>query len=479
MTARPPRDWIQISVTALPGLAAVIALIFTSLAIRATGTQLQIAEQGQITDRYNAAITNLGSPSVDVRLGGIYALQRIMQDSPRDQPTVIAVLCAFVRDHASTATANPPATPQTSSATSQPSTDVQAALTVVVTRNTAHDGSTTVVDFTRADLSGADLTGAGLSGADLTSADLSGADLTGANLSGANLTDVDFSGASLSSADLTGASFYGAHLIGANLNGANLNGANLNGADLSDADLTEALLVGTDLADADITDANLTRVNLTRADLTRAEIVNVDLSGAALSGADLSRADLSDANLSGANLSAGYDSGEYLSGADLSGAYLSGADLTNANLDGANLDGANLADTRGLRIGTPRPPTGSTPAASATKNLCLLSGASRQNGYLISGSSLAGSGMAACRHYPGQDQGDTGEHSHSDVQITRRGARWAIGPRAARLHLGAGGPGMSTGAGPVPVPVSTAQDDAPPARWADGRRTLVRAPASL
>jgi hypothetical protein len=96
-TGRPPRDWIQISITALPGLAAVIALIFTSLAVRATNAQLQITEQGQITDRYNAAITNLGSPSIDVRLGGIYALQRIMQDSRRDQPTIVAVLCAFVR----------------------------------------------------------------------------------------------------------------------------------------------------------------------------------------------------------------------------------------------------------------------------------------------------------------------------------------------------------------------------------------------
>ena len=105
-SARQPRDWIQISVTALPGLAAVIALIFTSLAIRATGSpSSRSPEQGQITDRYNAAITNLGSPSVDVRLGGIYALQRIMQDSPRDQPTVVAVLCAFVRDHAHAATA--------------------------------------------------------------------------------------------------------------------------------------------------------------------------------------------------------------------------------------------------------------------------------------------------------------------------------------------------------------------------------------
>ena len=91
---------MQVTVTALPGLAAVIALMFSYLAVKATGTQLQITEQGQITDRYNAAITNLGSASTDTRLGCIYALQRIMQDSPRDQPTIIAVLCAYVRDHA-------------------------------------------------------------------------------------------------------------------------------------------------------------------------------------------------------------------------------------------------------------------------------------------------------------------------------------------------------------------------------------------
>ena len=160
--------------------------------LQETRQQLQIAEQGQITDRYNAAVTNLGSPSVDVRLGGIYALQRIMQDSPRDQPTVVAVLCAFVRDHANAATAKssrPSAPPYTSPVPSLPPTDIQAALTVVGTRSIAYDGSITVVDFTRADLSGADLTGANLTGADLTGADLTGADLTGADLHGAVLTE--------------------------------------------------------------------------------------------------------------------------------------------------------------------------------------------------------------------------------------------------------------------------------------------------
>jgi len=33
------------------------------------------------------------------------------------------------------------------------------------------------------------------------------------------------------------------------------------------------------------------------------------------------------------------------------------------------------------------------------------------------------------------------------VRVSKRGLRWAIGPRAARVHVGAGGPGVSTGAG--------------------------------
>ena len=116
--------------------------MFTGVSLQATNAQLQIAEQGQITDRYNAAITNLGAPSVDVRLGGIYALQRIMQDSPRDQPTIVAVLCAFVRDNAKAATVSGGSRQATTSAGVP--TDIQAALTVVITRDKAADNHTTV-----------------------------------------------------------------------------------------------------------------------------------------------------------------------------------------------------------------------------------------------------------------------------------------------------------------------------------------------
>ena len=254
---RPQRDWIAITVAALPGLVALIALVFAYLSIRATNDQLQIAEQGLITDRYNAAITNLGSASTDVQLGGIYACpQRLMQDSPRDQPTIVAVLCAFVRDHApeTAAGGNP----------NGPPTDIQAALTVVTTRNTANDSSTTLVD-----LSDTQLTGARLSHADLSDADLSHADLSDADLSHADLSDADLFIAHLNDADLTGADLAGAGLSAAALNGAALDGAHLTGADLT----------GTFLDGADLTGANFTRATLTCADFTGAKLTGTNLTG--------------------------------------------------------------------------------------------------------------------------------------------------------------------------------------------------------
>jgi hypothetical protein len=34
------------------------------------------------------------------------------------------------------------------------------------------------------------------------------------------------------------------------------------------------------------------------------------------------------------------------------------------------------------------------------------------------------------------------------VRVTRRAARWGLGPRGARVHFSAGGAGVPTGAGP-------------------------------
>jgi hypothetical protein len=66
----------------------------------ASSKQLERTREGQITDRYTKAVDQLGSQHLDVRLGGIYALERIARDSPDDRATIEEVLTAYVRGHA-------------------------------------------------------------------------------------------------------------------------------------------------------------------------------------------------------------------------------------------------------------------------------------------------------------------------------------------------------------------------------------------
>ena len=50
---------------------------------------LEVTEQGQVTDRYTKAVGQLGKESSPVRVGGVYALERIGHDSSRDRTTII------------------------------------------------------------------------------------------------------------------------------------------------------------------------------------------------------------------------------------------------------------------------------------------------------------------------------------------------------------------------------------------------------
>jgi hypothetical protein len=275
----------------LAGLAALGALgtfwssartqRFTAETLRISEKNFQLTERGHLTDRYAKAIEQLGSENLDVRLGGIYAVEQIATDSPRDrdQATIVEVLSAFVRVHSdplyqykASLPKDAPAEPaeqQREKATEyiaelkRPSVDVQAAVTVL--------GRLPLRPrVQRADLTGAYLAGAELHGVNLIGGDLRGANLTEADLRGANLTEADLRGADLTQADLSEA----------NLTQADLSGADLTQADLSEANLTETQVV----------EANLTQANLVKADLTNADLAGADLTKARLFGLDLTRA---------------------------------------------------------------------------------------------------------------------------------------------------------------------------------------------
>lgn len=244
--ARPRRDWVAWVgvITAL--IAALGALAFNAISVMSTNQQIDVSRQGQLTDRYTAAVGQLGSDSVDVRLGGIYALERLMKDSPADQPTIVEVLAAFVRDNAGKRVAaipTPTATPDLVSIAAQRPADILAALTVLGRRDRRHDAPGKRVDLSLTNLAGLDL---------------NQVSLVNANLAAANLR-----GTRLAAADLTGAELFGADLSDAYLDSAHLDCASLQYANLTRADLSYAHMTATGLEGADLTGANLSSTDLT------------------------------------------------------------------------------------------------------------------------------------------------------------------------------------------------------------------------
>lgn len=251
----PADRWtrIQQAVGTLAALGTLAVIVFTWLSLQQVDNEHALTREGQVTDRYNAAVGNIGEKSLEVRLGGIYALQRIMEDSPRDQPAIVNVLSTYIRSHA-----KKPKIPADAS-NQEPASDVQAALTALGHRDRTHDGTAKV-----------DLTGANLTGANLNGAELNGAYLNGANLTDATLTNAELNGADLTYADLTYAYLNDAELNDANLQDANLTNATLTNAELNDADLRDAELPGANLTGADMTDADMEDANLKDANLTDA-----------------------------------------------------------------------------------------------------------------------------------------------------------------------------------------------------------------
>ena len=256
-------------------------------------------------------------PNLEVRLGAIYALERIAQDSERDHIPIMETLCAYIRENApasgapdhglgdwedwpeDTETPPPDRTRQKremwlmmlsewADALPAPRVDVQAALSVIGRRGEeriAHERRQRRDAGDRGPGFRLDLRGVNLQRADLTGLDLARALLNGTRLDAANLLDARFEGADLREARLEAAHIMVARLEGADLRGARVGGADLMGASLEGADLREARLEG----------AKLGWAQLKRADLREARLEGASLMQTQLEGANLRSADFTDA----------------------------------------------------------------------------------------------------------------------------------------------------------------------------------------
>jgi hypothetical protein len=223
----------------------------------AANKNANVANQKHITERFAKAMEQLGSEKIEVKLGAIYTLEGIAEDSEKDQWTIMEILTAFVRKNAPIKEEDHLQYQDQENIQKLPKLglDIQACLTII--------GDRKYPDPLYKRL-------------DLTDVNISKANLTEANLKKANLIKVNLIGA-----DLIGANLSGAYLIGANLSGANLFIANLTGADLSKADLTGAYLRQADLSKADLTGAYRFEPDL----ITKVQLTEADLAGAILKGA--------------------------------------------------------------------------------------------------------------------------------------------------------------------------------------------------
>jgi pentapeptide repeat protein len=203
-------------VQALGGTALLIGLFFTWRSIRATERNLQITQQtaasnlvvamdGHLTERFTRAIEHLGSDQLAVQLGAIYTLEQIAWPPAGDAPAflrnrwpIMEILNAYVRAHASW----PPTTSElTTGVLPKPRPEIQAILTVLGRRSKPYGSPHAYL-------------GIGGQPPNLRSTDLRGADLSEARFEEALLREAHLEHANLWTAHLEKAELIQAHLGG-------------------------------------------------------------------------------------------------------------------------------------------------------------------------------------------------------------------------------------------------------------------------
>lgn len=366
-----------------------------------------LQEQGHITDRINTAVEGLGAektvklagedektaPNLEVRIGAIYALERIAQDSNRDHVQIMEILCAYVRQNAPVPAEDDwPELEMKESEDDRPleadwderlgtfrkeqdekkatlklREDIQTALTVIGRRSTRQRrleaGRGVEAEFPF-DLPCPEYDGPDVdhdpAALDAYQKELDAwreklvayqgyrLDLRGADLRGVDLHQLDLKGAKLDGAYLQGSDLRQAQLQGAVLTGARLQGADLTEARLQGADLWKAWLQGADLGEALVQGAALAKARLHGAYLWGAQLQCASLEFARLQGATLGRSGLQGANLPNASLQGASFSELRMTERQVENGHLHTDHFAGPRFQGANLANAKLSNIKGF-----------------------------------------------------------------------------------------------------------------------------------
>jgi hypothetical protein len=220
------------------GIVIVAGGIATWVNVTISRRRHDLDRAGQIAEQFSRAVSQLDGTQEAVRIGGIYALERIAVDSARDIDSVADVLCAIIRHRA-----------RKTAGHSRRRRSVRDPIEYLRHRNPEAQVALTVLgrmprEGTRLPLS---LYDSDLRRADLRSANMSEARLSGSNLAYSLMNDALFVNARMLGFDLSGADarradFRNAALIRATLVDTDFSNADLSGADLSNATIRKVRL---------------------------------------------------------------------------------------------------------------------------------------------------------------------------------------------------------------------------------------------
>lgn len=269
-------------------MAQIIGGAFFIFGLIFTYNTLELNREGQVTERYAKAVELLGHKDLSVRLGGLYALERIAIDSPKDHSTIMEILSAYIREKSKEYREQnknqPPSKKKINVNEIDNLADISAAAFIIDRRGIQNETEGQPFDWEGAIIRNLDLENMILRNSDFRNADLSYCDLVKADLYKGYFYKTDLSYTNLSKTDLRYSNMTSAILIEANLDEAKLNGVNF----------TDAILEKTSLANANFENAILINANLKYADLsyssfTAANFNNANIEGAILYDADLSQ----------------------------------------------------------------------------------------------------------------------------------------------------------------------------------------------
>ncbi len=339
------RDLITLQNTLNSSAFQLVSGLFFFVTAYIAWRNLVISDKKQIAERFSKAVDQLGNDKLGVRVGGIFALEKVAQIYPEEHWIVMEVLTSYIRDQS--LNGKSVFEPQVDDEETQAgegtiakiaisvTNDIQAALTVICGRNISHDPQGKVIDLSFCDIRGADLKNARLSSANLTGANISGGKLDGADMSGAKLQ-------------------------GTNLNSATLNSANLRKASLKNALLDYACLEKSDLRYTDLTHTQFNYAKLQYAKLNNSILYLACFTNANLQNADLSQAKFRRTNLKDAvidntttidkkwrwihKISTNGSQEKVLDGYDFSEAILTGANFEKLTLKNINFNGTDLGE---------------------------------------------------------------------------------------------------------------------------------------